>query len=214
MECLRIWEVRPDDIISEEQLTVNKDGKKQMFRKNDAFSTAVHLAVQNQNDIGWENFIVGRISKCWGEAQEIYYRFRKMDRKHSGATWATKMVQIMWGYAEDIWLQRNECTYGVGVEALHKQRKELRPKVMALYDDYKDKVRRSDHAFFQVNLEDRMRRHPKMIKRWMRIVKLCISKYKKEKKRECDKRNKITKCFQKKNTIYVNKNGKPIREKS
>ena len=124
------------------------------------------------------------------------------------------MIQMMWGYAEDIWLQRNECTYGVGEEALHKQRKELRPKVKALYHKYEDKVRRSDHAFFQVKFEDRMRRHPKMIKRWMRIVKLCISKHKKETKKEHDKRNKITKYFRKKNKIQVNKNGDPIREKA
>ena len=83
MKCIDMWEKDPEVAIEEEDLKVKVNGEEQVFRKNDNFSKAVHMAVQNQNDIGWYDLLKGRLSKYWKTAQEICYRKMKKDKKFS-----------------------------------------------------------------------------------------------------------------------------------
>jgi len=205
--CLQRWEQYPNENIKPEDVLAKINGEMKPFRRNDKFSDEICVAVQNQNDIGWGNMIKGRISKYWSKAQETCYRHMKEEEKHNGKTWGAQLVRILWMYSESIWMHRNDCKYGVGAEALDKQRERLRPMVEKLYDGYEDKVRLADQGLFHLNKDLRLKRHPRMIKKWIKIVRMCIAQHKKEKKRGLKKQRKITRYFGKRKKVLINGNG-------
>ena len=97
MKCIEMWENDPEVGIEEKDLIIKFNGKDQVFRKNDSFSRAVHVAAQNQNDTGWYNLLKGRMSKNWKKAQETCYRAMKKDKKFSGDTCGMQLILELWG---------------------------------------------------------------------------------------------------------------------
>ena len=190
-----IWEKNGEKDIKASEITIKFNGRVQQFRRNDKFSEEIFQAVQNQNDIGWYNFIKGRVSKHWKQAQEIYYRFHKKDVKYNGQTWGVKLIEALWSYSEGIWLDRNECKYGEGTQMLNKERQRLRPVVEKLYNTYRGRVSLKDEELFHQGIHEKMKKHPRLIKRWIQIVRTCIKQYSKEKKLGKKRQSRLTRYF-------------------
>ena len=114
--------------------------KDQAFRKNDKFSRAMHVVVQNQNDVGWCNLLKGRTSKHWKQAQEKHYRAMKKNKKFGGNTCGMQLILELWGCSESIWLHRKDRKCGEGSEVMEQQRERLRPTVEKLYDEQETKL--------------------------------------------------------------------------
>lgn len=195
--CLQKWEENPKAIVNGEDVPVTTNGEMKPFRRNDEFGEETFFATQNQNDTGWDQLLKGKLSKHWANAQEICCRFKKKDKKHAGDKWSGKFVQATWMCSELTWLHRNDCKCGDGNEALDKQRDRLRPTVEKPSDKHEEKARAADRALFCADVERRMRRHPRMMKKWIRIVKMCMAQHQKEQKAEQAKQSKIAKCFMK-----------------
>ena len=51
---------------------------------------AIREAVQEQDRIGWENFLLGRLSKKIVQAQQVHYS--NLDSQKTGNSWATKLI--------------------------------------------------------------------------------------------------------------------------
>ena len=83
---------------------------------------------------------------------------------------------------------------------MDKQREQMQPTVAKLFHKHANKVRAADRALFRVATERRMRRHPRMTKKWMRIAKMCMAQHRKEQKVEQAKQRKIAKCFKQRTT--------------
>ena len=65
-----------------------------LFGQNDdAFSDETFHAVQNHNNVGWDQPSKGKPSKHWANAQETLCSLHKKDRKHSAQTWSGKFTQ-------------------------------------------------------------------------------------------------------------------------
>lgn len=77
MACLKQWEQCPDAITRQQDVMAKVDGNLQPFGRNDEFSEHVFQAMQNQNDIGWDNFLKGRLGRHWCRAQEVHCHFQK-----------------------------------------------------------------------------------------------------------------------------------------
>jgi hypothetical protein len=58
-----------------------------------------------QHQIGWDNFIEGRIGNCWREAHELY--LLSTQKQGSSYRWTTQLIQKMWNIAWDLWEHRN-----------------------------------------------------------------------------------------------------------
>ena len=87
------------------------------------------------------------------------------------------------------------------------QRERLRPMVEKLCDGHENKVRLADQGLFHLNKELRLKRHPRMTKKWTKTVRMCIAQHKKEKKRGLKKQRKTTRHFGKRKKVLINGNG-------
>ena len=61
--------------------------------------------IQEQNDIGLDNFIFGFLSKRWIIAQQTEYE-KRLSRR-TGRRWAIALIQKLWDVARDQWQHRN-----------------------------------------------------------------------------------------------------------
>ena len=108
-----------------------------------SYEVLLHQAEQEQNKIGWNNFLKGWMSKKWAEAQQEYYKARNQydetinNKYHNGLTWSKKVIQIIQQIAFETWKFRNKDIYGHSKE----EEQEIQKIIM------KRKVRR-ESAFF------------------------------------------------------------------
>ena len=51
---------------------------------------AIREAVQEQDRIGWENFLLGSMSKKFLQAQQVHYS--NLNSQKTGNSWATKLI--------------------------------------------------------------------------------------------------------------------------
>ena len=80
---------------------------------DDSIGQVVFTAFQEQQSIGWEQAIQGRISQQLGRANTLYCQ----ERLHQGdsslrAVWTSNLVSGMWQYGIDQWVGQNEFLYG------------------------------------------------------------------------------------------------------
>jgi hypothetical protein len=93
------------------------------FRSRDQWGTQ-HCVV-DQDRIGWYNFLLGRMSKKWSDAQQRY--IDSLKRKHSGRRWTAAVIQKALDIAWDMWEQRND----VKQNSLHPRRVIALAKIQA-----------------------------------------------------------------------------------
>ena len=65
------------------------------------------------------------------------------------------------------------------------------------YDTYKQNMSEKDYILFQMPKEERMKRHPKMIQRWLQLIRMCKTQHRKEKNKGLGNDNEIAKHFKK-----------------
>ena len=69
-------------------------------------------ALKEQNEIGWDHFMLGRISQQWKTLQEKYYK--RLNLRKTGDTWARELIKEIWSLHWTIWNQRNETLHNTG----------------------------------------------------------------------------------------------------
>jgi hypothetical protein len=79
---------------------------------HDTIGRATHIAYFEQEQLGWEQALRGRLSKKWGEAQNAYYTERYETSHMTGDAWTTKVITALWDYSLAIWQERNEAYHG------------------------------------------------------------------------------------------------------
>eukprot|EP00957_Ditylum_brightwellii_P068757 5218976-Ditylum_brightwellii.AAC.1 len=71
------------------------------------------MAITDQILLGWMNFIKGRVSKKWAEAQKLYLDFAAPNStKHTEEHWAQALVLGLWNYFDEIWTMQNADLHG------------------------------------------------------------------------------------------------------
>eukprot|EP00957_Ditylum_brightwellii_P021607 1629202-Ditylum_brightwellii.AAC.1 len=58
-------------------------------------------------DLGWSNFMKGRISYHWCQAQAKYYRSFLRPKQFDSCTWSIKLTKAIWTIFVDIWNAHN-----------------------------------------------------------------------------------------------------------
>jgi hypothetical protein len=75
----------------------------------------IATAYNEQQDIGWFNFLQGRISNQWVAIQSAYYE--RLESRRTGHTWARNLIQRLWDASFSMWQNRNHILYNVHTEA-------------------------------------------------------------------------------------------------
>jgi hypothetical protein len=68
-------------------------------------------AYREQTNIGWYNFLHGRISNYWVKIQLAYYE--KLESRCTGHTWAQNLIHCLWDISWNMWNNGNDILYNV-----------------------------------------------------------------------------------------------------
>ena len=74
-------------------------------------SEAIRTAVRDQDRIGWQQFLRGRLSKRWVDAQELWIIACSTKWKRSSSRWATKAVEATLEITWELWQHRNRVLH-------------------------------------------------------------------------------------------------------
>jgi hypothetical protein len=96
-----------------DRLTAWRNNRKIHFPEPQAayLATAYH----EQSDIGWYNFLQGRISNHWVAIQSAYYKH--LGSLQTGHTWARKLIHQLWDISWNMWQNRNHILHNVHTES-------------------------------------------------------------------------------------------------
>ena len=67
------------------------------------------ICLQEQNEIGWFNFLQGRLSLEWRAKQEAYYK--AMGLRRTGRRWIEALIKKLWEISWTMWDHRNKVLH-------------------------------------------------------------------------------------------------------
>jgi hypothetical protein len=84
-----------------------------------------------QEDIGWEEWFKGRISKTWGElyAHDLETTNHNMPHQ-TPEKWATTLIMMTWQFVLDSWTIRNEIEHGLDTDPLMVRKQKIIRKIL------------------------------------------------------------------------------------
>ena len=75
-------------------------------------SSLVKLAAQEQDIIGWDNFLFGRMSTIWSRAQQQYFDSITSNRNdHFGSGWLKRLIPRVYDMVHAVWMFRNSIVH-------------------------------------------------------------------------------------------------------
>jgi hypothetical protein len=98
-------------------------------------SLAPHITrtIDEQNKIGWDNFLAGFIGKSWTETIRMTSKNSKSGNKYN--QWYNKAYQLTNQFSINVWLSRNEDMYGSTTKSkLTQEAIEYLAEIQALYN--------------------------------------------------------------------------------
>jgi len=72
----------------------------------------IQQAFELQSEIGWDEFLRGRICTDWGKIVHQYYRNMNLGAYRNQSTWETRIISTTWRIFLSTWQKRNELLHG------------------------------------------------------------------------------------------------------
>jgi hypothetical protein len=72
----------------------------------------IQAAFELQCEIGWDEFLRGRIASSWGTIMHSYYRRLNLPAHRNGTTWTVRVISSTWDIFLKTWLTRNGLKHG------------------------------------------------------------------------------------------------------
>lgn len=145
---------------------------------HDTIGRLTHIAYFEQEQLGWEQALRGRLSKKWGEAQDQYYKDRFPNNLHTGSTWTTKVISALWEYSKDIWMERNAAYHGVDAEdAKVKRSDDLNDLIVRSYQLDRHHVAFAHTPLFKSPIETYLKQNDDAKRSWLRSIDAVLTGY-------------------------------------
>lgn len=147
-------------------------------------------AITEQNELGWQNFLYGRISLAWGRAQEIAYREREFfdesitKRYYNGNLWMTRTIKALFRLATETWTTRNAALHGGNSDEQKAIRKQtIERRIRDLYQNAPSQLGAWEQRLFETTLETRLTFRLTTQEAWARNIERLIKANKDEERR-------------------------------
>jgi hypothetical protein len=108
--------------------------------------SSISKALSEQKKIGWDHFMLGRISQRWSTIQGKYYKTQKM--RKTGDKWAEELIKEIWRIHCAIWNRRNEILHGTGNHKVLGT-KEFHKEIKEQLDEGSDLLLPTEHYLFR-----------------------------------------------------------------
>ena len=143
------------------------------------FSDHLTTALDEQQDLGWNKFIRGFISKSWGGAQEAWYNQEQdTSPKHTADRWTLHLqrgIQDFWFVS---WELRNKHIHGGITQHDNKRRRHrLRARVRALYQKSRHNLPLQETSLFATPLFIQLRRGNEQLSLWIKRCEQTLQYY-------------------------------------
>ena len=134
-----------------------------------AYPSVVRVAILEQNEIGWDNFMIGRWSTKWQEAQEIFLLQSKS--KRSSLRWTTAIIKKLLEMCWNIWDFRNGQVNGKGSEKDRLAHRELNNLIRQEYMAGYFELLPTDYCWFTDQTPEQLMRKDLVEKQdWLKTV--------------------------------------------
>jgi hypothetical protein len=135
----------------------------------------IQSAFENQNEIGWDELIRGRMSKQWGRIMEKHFRRTQAPKRHNRIAWEQTIVKCMWRLFEATWIARNELEHGANEqETTTKQEEQINKSIQRSYIQDRNNVNNNDGRLFQTPMNVLLQKSLDYKRAWTRSI--CIAK--------------------------------------
>ena len=97
--------------------------------------------IASQEDIGWDQFFLGRLSSLWSSTHlsSLNQRNLMVTKFNSGIHWSSSLIRTVWSHVHQLWLTRNGVRHGKTFsEQLEKQRQHCISE-LSVYCEYHSK---------------------------------------------------------------------------
>jgi hypothetical protein len=147
------------------------------------FSAQLQVAIQEQNVIGWNQILRGRISQSWGLCFISCQAAQPSPphQKDSTATqWTTRIAT--WGIelALELWYHRNKCAFESTPTHTACNHARLQARVQELYSRAPTLGRSDQDAYFNIELDDFQSSSPHILEVWITQVEKVLIQHRKE----------------------------------
>ena len=115
--------------------------------------------VRNQERVGWDHVPLGRFALEWKETQHEHIKTlpkAKRRKSQSGSTWVTGLMRLLWDFAHEAWLERNDDGHGADAETREKRRMEEATKQTEALHENRNKVLPIHRDVFHKNMEEHL----------------------------------------------------------
>jgi hypothetical protein len=130
-----------------------------------------------QTDIGWLQFLQGKVSTYWSEAYTLSLP-KSQNKTKKGLQWGKHLILGVWSYSKMIWEHRNKEIHGNSIhESKRKTRQKLEKEVRYFYASHADNpflILRRDSYLFDKDVEDHLLLPPEHLTAWLRSVKEAV----------------------------------------
>lgn len=137
-------------------------------------TSKLHLeAAKEQDEIGYTNFLFGRLSKKWREIQRQHLLHSFPSKNYSADAWIRRVIARIYRVTQSLWKFRCEFVHGVeSVLTSKREKKALRTEIIKQFKLGTDGVRGTDKHLFSSGLSHILSASIREQKYWLRTIQL------------------------------------------
>ena len=142
----------------------------------DTYILLLQQAVNEQSQIGWSNFLRGRLTNTWYTAHDHDHKARYLSQRYSTTNIAPLLVTQLWDNCRSFWQHRNNKIHGTThQEAQITQQALLHQKIRDAYNT-QDQFNPHDHTIlFTLPLETRLNKPLQAQLQWYALYQHCLN---------------------------------------
>jgi hypothetical protein len=107
--------------------------------------------LDEQDKIGWYNFLLGRLSTKWMDAQQKY--LESLGKRTTGRRWTIAIISKLWDIAWDMWQHRNHIKHNTLHPRKQLEMEFLGQQVRELYAQGAKELLPRDQQLFQKSVQ-------------------------------------------------------------
>ncbi len=128
-----------------------------------------------QKELGWEQFIKGRVHYKFVDIQEAYQVVHN-HQNQDGAQWMSRIIAIIWRWIHKTWMARNEILHGNTITEQQKiKRNRIIDRVRRCYKE-QWKIPWKLRQRMKTEMEDKIREPTSELKAWLIAIEAAIKR--------------------------------------
>jgi hypothetical protein len=145
-----------------------KYGDRALPRFTDYDRWGTQHAVEEQDKIGWYQFILGRFGRKWSDAQQRY--IDSLQKKNTGRRWTIALIQKAIDVAWDMWEQRNDIKHNTMHPRAAAAALDIQVKLQLLYRKGSKGFLSQDKLLFSKSEVKLLKGEPIEMQQWISSV--------------------------------------------